>query len=344
MIPKKNWVTVGWLVNTHDSSQDNIERNEGEITENVLPVRNRDELRYPPFLPFTFDDIENVFPTDVFFSHKESDAYLLGTQVIDGVEYYVMEIRVIKPGGLFQFQDENINYCSVSVHRAWIDINRGCIPVRIEYLSALSKDGQLVEYTPSLQFSEPSRTVFEVQEIQRYGTGFYPAKASHRFMGTSINTLIRLQEILDSVNTNNDADVEGDSLADLDFSLEVYSEIKWDVTDVILDVVINRETIVLPFPKRTVIFDDRTDKIRLAGMTEKEFEQMLLEQSRSFGVVPDSGMVFPDPDSKWTPEDFIPRPPQGKGATFFIIGVNLIVLAFILRYILLSIKQRRKKK
>ena len=314
------------------------EENKGEIVANTISFADDDDFYYPPFLPFTFDNVENIFPTDAFFSCSESDLHLLGTQMVDGEEYYVLESRVMRPEGLYQFQEDGMNFCSIQ--RAWIDIKRGCIPIRIEYLSALSKNGQLVDYIPSLQFSESCISIFEVQEIKKVGAGFYPVRASHRFMGLSKEGKELLQKALNDANDGDVIDIGGS------FVYEVQSENRWEVSKIILDVMIDRETIVLPFPKGTVIFDERSEHIRVAGMTEKEYETMLLEESRSFGTVPDSGMngELPDPNSKRKSEDYIPRSPRGWRSVFLIIGVNLIILAFILRYFLLARKQGKEQK
>jgi hypothetical protein len=265
-----------WAVYVNSSGPN--DRHYGTIAENTLPLTGHDPFLCPPFLPLPVEvegRAKEVFPADAFFSSSASDLHLLGTQIIDGIEYHVVESHVMSPEGYYQFQEEGMNFCTI--HRAWIDIKRGCIPIRIEYLSTLSKDEQLVEhdrdgrivdYVPSLQFSESSRTVFEVQEIQKYGIGFYPVKSSLRLMGMSKEAIIQLQKILNEANANNEADTDGDLLSDVDFSLVVLSENRWDVTCVLLNVVIDRETIVLPFPKGTLIFDDRTEYVRFAGMPD----------------------------------------------------------------------------
>jgi hypothetical protein len=227
----KEKLAYRWLVDARTN-----EKNEGKIISGDNPIfRSGEIFRYPPFLPFTFDEKENVSPMDAFFSFSESDLHFLGTQTIDGVEYYVIESRVIFPEGRFRFSDEDMNFCDI--HRAWIDIRRGNIPVRIEYLSTLTRKGELIDYTPSLQFSERSRSVFEVQEIRKQGNGFYPTRTSLRFRDMSSK--------------------------------------QWEVSNVIMDVAINRETLALPFPKGTIIFDDRMDRIRLAGMTEQGWRSAL---------------------------------------------------------------------
>jgi hypothetical protein len=152
-------------------------------------------------------------------------------------------------------------------------------------------------------------------------------------MGLSKEGKKRLQKAFNDANNDGDIVDVGDSLV-----YEIQLENRWDVSKIILDVTVDRETLALPFPQGTIIFDDRSENFRVAGMTQKEYETMLAERSRSLGVVPDSGMVLPDPNSKRNLEDYIVRPPRGYRSAFFIIGLNLIVLGFIVRYIFLSRK------
>ena len=348
----------------------------------AMPLITNSNFLFPPFLPLSYENKESVFPTDVFFEPLHENVRLLGTHEYSGEKYFVLEKRETLSGndathsGIVYYdwsdviagtEHEGSDIRMYSVCRAWIDIKRGCIPIRLEYNHYYSVDGKLLGYDDSLNFNNTSSDkVFEIQEIREIKHGLYfPMKASMKsyVMGGDAVTVIgiesvedimyELEQIMDTASEQPTSmpvtilDILDGRMQDTSSVGEVYMEQKWEVFHVIPDVEISREALKLPFPKGTEVYDMRTGKTSIVGLTDAEYEQMLRDEEKAIlmhGVVPDSGMVFPDPDSKWTPEDFIPRPPQGREATFFVIGVNLIVLALIIRYILLSLKRRKNKK
>jgi len=341
----------------HWLGYDTIEmENNGRSTQSIprafvgstIPLVRDPDFAFPPFVPFSRENADRVFPTDAFFDAPLDDFRLLGTVTLRGETYVVLESRSTSEamqglsravvGTKYEGADIRMN----NIFRAWVSVKQGCIPVRIEKSARWSVDGRLVGHEESLDMNSALYydEVFEIQEISKVKPGvFFPTKANRKFYAFSEDSEKALSSIPRTF-----VDVLDGHIPNVPITMVVSREKKWEIVRVIPDVEIPSEAFSLPFPKGTVLYDERTQKTSIVGMTDAEYEQMLREEgkkSRMMGVVPDSGMEFPDPDSKWTPEDFIPRAPQGWRTAFFVIGVNLVVLALLLRYFLLSLKRRK---
>ena len=321
------------------------------ILDSAIPLIQYPDFLFPPFVPFSRDDKERVFLTDVFFDMPLENFRLLGTVMSEGDTYFVLENKNIFEmySGLSQsvvgtkYEGADIRRCNV--FKAWISVNKGCIPVRLEKSSHWSVDGRLVGYKESLDFSSTlNGELLEIHEINEVSPGFFfPVKASLKIYGITEN-----HRETHSSAPRSFVDVLDGLAPTIPIIRIVSREKKWDVVRIIPDVEISEETLKLPFPNGTELYDMRTNKISIVGMTEAEYEQMLRDEEEKnlmFGVVPDSGMngVLPDPNSKRNLEDYIPRAPRGQRTAFLIIGVNLIILALILRYFLLARKRGKGK-
>ena len=295
---------------------------------------------FPPFMPFYAENEESLFPSDYFFNLPVEMITCLGVQHIDKKKYYVLEYREEIEGLAEAYKNvlrgtkyEGRDISVMKLITAWIDPAKGYLPIRIEESSWFSEGKKLLHKDEKLRLplGNVADSCFEIKAIKESDTGaYFPMKSQKIFYRDDESANITWS-IFDGI--------EGNVLS---APREAYREYVWDIVRVDTDVEILPETLVLPAIKGTESYDEQTQKANIVGMTDTEYEQMLRdveEKWRMLGVVPDSGMVLPDPNSKRVPEDYIPRAPRGWRSAFFIIGVNLIIIGFIIRSILMSRKR-----
>jgi hypothetical protein len=119
-------------------------------------------------------------PFDAFFSGDYDDARVVDRVELDGHETYVVEKVVTLQNGrqrfkvLVELAGEDINKLSLQkVQRAWIDVQRGCLPLRIETIERLIYDGKAYDDVYRLGPSP----VTETQQIEKIDNGgFYPTR------------------------------------------------------------------------------------------------------------------------------------------------------------------------
>lgn len=274
------------------------------------------------------------------FCKNETGLQILGRHSINGNPCVVVTWKDIRES---THKPENIGsrvFQWTDYFKAWIDVKKGCLPVRIEKRVFIILDGERI--TPQQEYdisTEPSEkdvsTVMETEGACEYSNGgWYPKKiieGSYFITPGYRGPILTLEEIVEKKKT-------------ISIPVSRREETTFKIIDLLVDKPIPKELSHFQFPGKTLVYNESLQKNYIIGMTDKEYETLLVNEAKNasmFGTAPDSGMngVLPDPNSKWVPEDWIPRAPQGYGRTFFIIGVNLVVLGFIARYIFL----RRKR-
>jgi hypothetical protein len=174
-----------------------------------------------------------------------------------------------------------------------------------------------VNYKTSTDFQKESAYIFEINKIKECENGFfYPVEATQNFYAAKM--------------ISGEKDTEPHSSV-------VYCKKKWKIFYVEMRVDITLNTLNLPFPKGTEVFDGRNKKLRIVGMTESEYEAQIKAEITKYNF--DSGYVLPYPNAKRKFEDYIPRASGGYRRAFFIIGVNLIVLSLLARHFFIRWKK-----
>ncbi|MDR2346337.1 MAG: hypothetical protein LBE18_09750 [Planctomycetaceae bacterium] len=344
----KNKLAYQWIGYSSAVSVNNTRESEhafAQIEIDRVPnsIKN---FHYPPFLTYSFDEAEfnaeEVFPADYFFAGSLKDKSILGKINIKGKDYVVMESRKLNPNII---DGTSSGFVFYNVYTGWIDTEQGFLPVRIQAAHAQSVNGKFVDgYTSSLQYSEKASPVFEIHNIKKIGDAFYPMETSLCFTGFSVQAP-EPKPISEIDNNNSDKKVKEQDKKNIDNSPQsayLFNNVqKWVIHRVQPDVVFPNDTLTLPFPKGTEVFDTRTKKISIAGITEKEYEAQIKSELTKYDR--DSGYVLPNPNAKRKIEDYIQRSSGNYRITFFIIGFNLIVWSLFLWYFLIRWKNYRNR-
>lgn len=119
-------------------------------------------------------------PFDAFFRDAFDEARVVGRVDLDGHNAFVVEKVIPQPDGrkrlrLFvEHAGEDINKLTLQeVQRAWIDMERGCLPLRMEIMPRLTYDGKIFDDI----WGFGPNTVIETQKIEKVdGGGFYPSR------------------------------------------------------------------------------------------------------------------------------------------------------------------------
>jgi hypothetical protein len=119
-----------------------------------------------------------LHPFDAFFSTEYESARVVERTALDGREVYLVEKVVTDSDGprrmriLVEYDGGDVNKLLVQeVQRAWIDMQRGCLPLRIEFLPQWVYDGQ----TYFDAYGRGPERVTETRQIEKVpGGGFYP--------------------------------------------------------------------------------------------------------------------------------------------------------------------------
>jgi hypothetical protein len=299
----------------------------------------------PPYLPYGNSENEGIiFPSDYFFSLPREGMSIIGHTKINGAKYIIMEHQTMYDDtNLFDNPEmmpphiSKIGHCVI--YRAWVDPAKGFLPIRIEWWGNIETiNDKLTKDKTSTDFQKESAYVFEINTIQECGNGFfYPTEATQNFYAAKIMPEETINIPLNVVTGEKDTEHRPSV---------IYCKKKWKIFHVERNVDIASTTLDLPFPKGTGVFDGRTKKLGVAGMTDAEYEaQIKAEEQKSRAKYNfDSGYVLPDPNAKRKIEDYIPRAPDGYRSAFFIIGVNLIVLSLLARYFFRCWKEYKNNK
>jgi hypothetical protein len=300
---------------------------------------------FPPFINSDrfSDRVNNLSPVSSFFRDGTEGMSILGRSNLNGFETVVVVKSKI---GESAYKPESIDkerFFEELVEKAWVDVNAGCIPRRIETRRYFLLDGQRLIITgENPNTIDPSDSgvisVFEVGDIKHFASGGnYPVQIESRqftISPTNRNRSYLVEEIINIIDAGVPAEVPPVTLA-------VSERKKTKVINLTLDSPIPHGMLNFKYPKGTLVFNKLAGKNYIAGMTDTEYEQLLrdelrdgIDRDRMFGAAADSGMtgVLPDTDSKWV--GYIPRAPQGWRTAFTIIGVNFVLLGLIIFAIL----------
>lgn len=177
-------------------------------------------------------------PLDEFFNNDPKTFRAVRREAIDGRPAVLIEqaldgsLRSLgtgrpQPGGAGK------GFEQLGVTRAWIDPERGGLPLRIEWSQELRKDGQLQPGT-----GKPYK-VLEVTEILSVGGAFYPTRG-----------MIRTYGLAPAEAAKNAAGKPYDASA-----LVPYEETTWHAARVEANVPLG-ESFALPFPKGSYYYDE----------------------------------------------------------------------------------------
>jgi hypothetical protein len=200
-----------------------------------------DRNEMPPLAFRKLPESRPRHPIDELFENDPKTFRTLRRETIDGHATVLIEQRtdaVVWPAGSAKGPPAGSagSVEQFNVTRAWIDPERGGLPLKIEWSYDLRKDGQ-----PQPGSGKPYK-VLEVTEIADLGEGrFYPTRGAIRTYG------------LNPVEAAKQA-------ADKSFDAEAlvpYEETTWHANKVEADLAPN-ESLSLPFPKGTPYYDEMT--------------------------------------------------------------------------------------
>lgn len=176
---------------------------------------------------------------DELFSGKEDEYAVLGEVVVDGISTVLIERRYVSTGRpTFSL-------------RGFVDLNRGCLPLRIEYFA-----GDMIEFRHILKMIDAnerpyfSRTLTNVQ-IESFDGCYYPIRG-----------------------------LDEEYSADADYKepgrrLAVHHSRDWVIDRVEVNRPMPREMFALEFPENTLVSDRVSDQILYAGDQEGHLRRVV---------------------------------------------------------------------
>jgi hypothetical protein len=192
-------------------------------------------------------------PFDEFFSQDPQEARVVDRTNLDGRDLYVVEKAVTEPNGrtrlrlLVEEAGKDINKLTLqTVLRAWIDMDRGCLPLRIEKTERMIYDGRTYD---DIWANGPSSVIVTHEIEKKAGGGFYPTRVSLVGYGADTRTA-------KNVSLSFDKMISG--LPEMNFVPE--REVQW----VAQAVESGRDLtgfFAFEFPESTVYFDERNSRV-----------------------------------------------------------------------------------
>lgn len=154
------------------------------------------DLAFPPLalVDTTSVSPDCLHPSDRFMTGLDDSFQVLGPAIIQDRETILIE-RAVEAESKDQFllpaqvQDYGDRARYFRVTRAWIDMARGCLPLRIETSARYLFDGREIDDP----FAINPISVFEIAAVERVeGGGFYPMKVSETSYETDSSVLAKL--------------------------------------------------------------------------------------------------------------------------------------------------------
>jgi hypothetical protein len=271
-----------------------------------------------PFFVNVKDKNINENPIDNFFSQPQN-VEVLGMTVLNDRKVLVLRNSVMPAYKLF----DKVNI--VFSYKAWLDVERGYIPLRIEETNFFYLDGKLLKWQENpneLNISHLGiNSIFTCFSILQCNNGaFYPQKCNFKIMTVSDEfafspkPIEELEKRLHEKSENKISQIE-------------YSNTDWEVLKVETNISPTAQTLALKFPKDTLVYNENTGKSIIIGMTEQEYDEFLKKETlehQGSGILPDP---IPNPENNFL-GNVIPSSNNFKRA-MLIIGVNLVILSFI---------------
>lgn len=233
-------------------------RLEGYVTPEI---GNQLGSRFPPFVQI---DLETpaikplVHPIDRFFDASAEQMRVIGGEVVEGHQTLVLEsvrgeyeqLRKQVGGGTLRIYD---------VAKAWVDIHRGYIPLRIEWSYRWEFDGKTLPHRYVKQL------VGGVQIEKIPNAGFYPVRGS-------------FQTMADDVNWRKDPATPEDIAAGKSDVMAPHApneEERWETLKIEAGIPMSSSMFDLEFPDGTIYSDDTKGAAYVAGDPEKYLDQQI---------------------------------------------------------------------
>ena len=134
-------------------------------------------LFIPPMMVGSSVEEKFLHPLDKVFADGADSISVIGREMVGGVDTLLIE----KSSIVFQMKDpaDQSDRMSVSVLRAWVDLERGAIPVRVATEMRGFRDGKRV-VDPTFGGRDWPPHVVDVVIEQVPGGGYYPTKGLYR--------------------------------------------------------------------------------------------------------------------------------------------------------------------
>jgi len=245
------------------------------------PISDRlGEFVFPPMgiADSSWGDKRIWHAIDVFYANPPGEMRVLGRVHVDGVETVVVESLTRKPAAqVLQAQVEG-RLETGRVVTAWIDVGRGCLPLRIVENRVLLLEGQRLGTTAPLNDLERDRKqdaskIVSVSRVQTCeGGGFYPSEG------------VCVERTISSAYQGPYNDVQGLlSGRVVDIPYVDLTRYHWRVLAVQPNVTVPEQSLALPFPDKTRYFDETRARGMIEGVSEVELDRLLAEEEQLRG-------------------------------------------------------------
>lgn len=215
---------------------------------------------------------------DVFFADGTESLSVVGTIRVDNVETVVAQRTVYAAAPAVQQREVKGKLEIAQVTTAWIDMQRGCLPVRMDQTNCFVLDGNPLGRTDTQKALDPAKrpeTDFAVvvSRIERSdGGAFYPSG------GYTVQRCVS-PEYKGPFNDMQGV-IQGKTIA---IPMVDLQRMTWRTHSIRPDVAMDEETLALAFPPGTRYVDTSRNRGMVEGMAEEALDR-LLEQER--GVPP----------------------------------------------------------
>jgi hypothetical protein len=217
-------------------------------------------------------------PFDEFFSFPVAQMSVKGRTEVDGHSTYILEAQqaatppysYIPHEYMAKYKDRLRMIPSVT---AWVDVSRGCIPLRIEWDGILTLDGRRFrpQSQPNRALSEvtqPSRALSEVKVERVEGGGYYPVKGVTR--GWAADAAAMTDYDFEKVITGQSA-VTNQVLSE---------ETSWQVGSVRVNCV-TPDDLTLAFPEKTLYSDEAQANTFVTGEAQSLLDDVIGPEGKS---------------------------------------------------------------
>lgn len=288
-------------------------------------------FRQPPFLNF-ISCTQKLFPCDSFFSFPIKNTFILGIQELEGKKFLVAEHRTELPqmtkmyeGFIKGTKYESRNLLCFDLFTAWISLEQGYIPIRIEKTTAFLENGKLPNEDTLIRIPKHEKAdwCFTVNDVKEISTGvFYPMKAKQTFYTS------------DPSHQSNFSPYDFIEGRVSKTPRLVTEEVEWTIHKVDLNVNISENTLKFSFPKDTLVYNEITNTVGKQGVSQDEF---LKEIEREIEQVDrkNNGIINNfEKDEKLKEYKNNHNFYSGYRHWFFSVGLSLIIAAIILKYLI----------
>jgi hypothetical protein len=251
---------------------------------------------------------------DEFFALDAEKMEVVGKATVAGNETYVLEYKELMPQERWLPPNEIKEYGDRAklyhVTRAYVDLNQGCLPLKMDWSAHSFLDGKRVPRKPLGPFR-----VLDGVEIERIEEGgYYPIKGVIREYGSDHTWKGRRP-----------------NLAELAAGAEVppvvlNQEKRWEVLKIEANIPMPDEMFALPFPQDTLYLDSTAGKLYVTGSAQRVLD----------GAVVGEAKPYQPPASAYNPP-----PRRSKGWFWGGMALVLAVVAWIAYQRVRSGRQRR---